>query len=115
MLSFWRLLPILALLAALLQLGAIASASVQPPLIDADQTVDTRVPTYCDFPVIRLQRPSRLIGLSCDTRTSGHEFSNAAVIEFDETSTVETEYSVDAQIDYIEPGRRHHVLLDPGK
>jgi hypothetical protein len=89
--------------AALLVGGPTVSSSTQPPIIEADQTVEL------DFPLTATFRVTATVSEPVDWAelrysTSGHEFSNAALIEFEKTSSVEADHSVNAQIDYIEPG-----------
>ena len=72
-------------------------------MIDAEQSVELDFPSSATF---RLQAtaPTAVDRAELRYTTSGHEFSNAAVVRFDSTDSVETEYTVDAQIEYIEPG-----------
>jgi len=75
----------------------------QPPLIVADQTADLDFPSTVTFR-LKATAPETVDRAELRYTTSGHEFSNAAVVRFDATTNVETEYEVDAEIDYIEPG-----------
>jgi len=93
----------MVLLAASICVGPIASASVQPPIIVAEQRAQIDFPLTVTF-LLSATVPVPVDRAELRYRTSGHEFSNAAVVEFEETSEVQSQYTVDAQIDYIEPG-----------
>lgn len=98
-----RLLPLLALFVTMGPWTEPASASVQPPIIDADQSI------ALDFPLeatiyLDAEVPEPVDRAELRYTTSGHEFSNAAVVTFAPTTAVQAEYVIDAQIDYIEPG-----------
>ncbi len=101
--NLWRLLPVVLLLAASHSVTPTAAARWQPPVIDADQSAELDFPLSVTFRLIA-DAPESVDRAELRYTTSGHEFSNAAVVEFDETTQVEAEYRVDAQIDYIEPG-----------
>ncbi|MEZ4505532.1 MAG: peptidase MA family metallohydrolase [Thermomicrobiales bacterium] len=101
--SLWRVFAV-ALLLALLMPGAHGvRATAQPPTIQADQSAELDFPASATF---HLSAAAPVPVDSAELRyiTSGHEFSNAAVVEFDATTEVQVEHTVDAQIDYIEPG-----------
>lgn len=101
--NVWRLLAFVLLLSALAPTTSGAKASVQPPTIEADQSAELDFPLTVTF-WLTVTAPEPVDHAELRYTTSGHEFSNAAVVEFDETMSVEAEYTVDAQIDYIEPG-----------
>ncbi len=86
----------------------------QPPEIDADQTVSIDFPLTITFGLVT-ETPVEVTRAELRYTTSGKDYSNAAVVEFDPATTVDVDYTVDAQIDYIEPGVEityHWVLED---
>jgi len=96
-----RLLLVLTLLGGFVTIAPQTKAA-QPPIIDA--TLDAQV----DFPstiTFRLttETPEPVSSAELRFTTSGKEYSNAAEVTFADTSSVDAEYTVDAQIDYIEP------------
>lgn len=99
-----RVLSVFLLLAVLTSnIPLVSTALAQPPTIEADQSAEL------DFPLTATFRLEAVTAVPVDRAelrytTSGHEFSNAAVVEFAETTEVDVEHSIDAQIDYIEPG-----------
>ncbi|MCA9858532.1 MAG: hypothetical protein KC438_02375 [Thermomicrobiales bacterium] len=96
----------LALLAVLV-LGAIGgaprAAANQPPLIEADQSAQVSFPGSVTF-FLNAETTVPILQAELRYATSGRAFSNAAVVTFEASTTVEASYTVDAQIDYIEPG-----------
>lgn len=101
--NFWRMFPAILLFAASIHVGPTASAIAQPPIIEADLSAQLDFPLTATFR-LTATAPEPVDRAELRYTTSGHEFSNSAVVEFDETLAVEAEYAVDAQIDYIEPG-----------
>jgi hypothetical protein len=79
-----------------------ANAS-QPPEIDAEQSASIDFPMTITFR-LTADTPAEVDRAELRYITSGKEYSNAAVVEFDPTNSANAEYTVDAQIDYIEPG-----------
>ncbi len=100
---FLELVLVLAMLAGLAPLETFAAATVQPPIIEADQGVSLDFPLTVTFR-LTVESPEPVDRAELRYTTSGHEFSNASVVRFAETTDVETEYVVDAQVEYIEPG-----------
>lgn len=101
--KLWRVFLVALLLVPPMLDSKPMHAKAQPPEIAADQSV------VIDFPltaIFELSTTSPVAVSRAELRytTSGHEYSNSAIVEFDETTSVEAEYVVDAQIDYIEPG-----------
>jgi hypothetical protein len=101
--SVWRPFLIALLALTLVQAGIGANAGLQPPVIEADQPVELNFPLTATFR-LTVETPEPVDRAELRYTTSGKEYSNAAVVQFDESTSVEAQYSVDAQIDYIEPG-----------
>lgn len=80
-----------------------ASRAVQPPTIEAEQSAELDFPNTITF---ELSTESPVPATAAELRysTSGKEYSTSAVVRVDDTTSVEVEYTVDAQVDYIEPG-----------
>jgi hypothetical protein len=77
--------------------------AVQLPTIDAQQNAEVDFPSTIVF-ALTAESPTPVTSAELRYTTSGKEYSNAAVVSFDETTAVDTEYTVDARIYYIEPG-----------
>lgn len=99
----WSRLLVLVAFAAICQNSAMPTRAEQPPVIDAEQRVELAFPLTVTFQ-LTASTTEPVDRAELRYFTSGHEFSNAAVVSFEETTQVEAEYKVDAQIDYIEPG-----------
>jgi len=85
-------------------LGYVPAAAVnQPPLIDAEQTATIDFPLTIDFRLVA-EAPEPVSRAELRYTIAGKEYSNAAVVSFEETTAVDASYTVDAQVDYIEPG-----------
>ncbi len=97
-----RILVILGLLGSALGIVSPARAA-QPPIIEADQTAEVDFPSTIRFR-LNAESPAPVTSAELRYTTSGKEYSNAAVVTFDETTSIDAEYTVDARIDYIEPG-----------
>jgi hypothetical protein len=109
-----RLVAVLAILIAIAP-GASRVSANQPQEIKATQEVELDFPSTATFH-LTAESPSPVTSAELRYSTSGKQYSNAGVVTFPETTDVETEYTVDAQIDYIEPGvdiRYHWVLIGP--
>lgn len=79
------------------------SASQHVPVIAADQEA------LLDFPAAVTFRLSAATSTPVDRaelryRTSGDSYSTVAVVPLEPATNVDTEYTVDAQVDYIQPG-----------
>lgn len=83
--------------------GVTGVRAALPPTIEAEQPVDIDFPRTITFSLVA-DAPAPVDRAELRYTTSGKEYSNAAVVEFGETTSVEASYTVDAQIDYIEPG-----------
>ncbi len=103
MIKLWRIVLIALLLVPPVLGSSRIGAYAQPPEIAADQSVEIDFPLTATFK-LSTTTPVPVDRAELRYSTSGHEYSNAAMVEFGETTSVEVEYSVDAQIDYIEPG-----------
>lgn len=97
-----RLLVILGLFGSALPL-AVPARAAQPPTVEAQQNAEVGFPSSIDFS-LTAESPSPVTSAELRYTTSGKEYSNAAVVSFEETTSVEAEYTVDVRIDYIEPG-----------
>jgi hypothetical protein len=95
----------------LLTLGLLAGAAcvalparaAQPPTVEAEQSAEVDFPSTITFH-LKAKSPEPVTSAELRYTTSGKQYSNSAVVTFGETTSVEAEYQVDAQIDYIEPG-----------
>lgn len=80
-----------------------AAALNQPPLVDAEQSANIDFPLTIDFRLVA-EAPVPVDRVELRYTISGKRYSTAAVVSFQETTSIEVDYTVDAQIDYIEPG-----------
>lgn len=99
----------LATLLVFLSLLAAGIAPVMPVQANQLQSIDAEQTAEIDFPesiTFRLTAttPHPVDQAELRYTTSGKPYSNAAVVHFTPTTGVVTEYTVDAQVDYIEPG-----------
>ncbi len=101
--KIWRIFLVLLLLTPVMLEGSRVNANAQPPIIAADQIVEIDFPMTATFKLSGTT-PAPVDHAELRYSTSGHEYSNAATVEFEETTSIEVAYTVDAQIDYIEPG-----------
>jgi hypothetical protein len=97
-----RLLLILGLLTSAVGIATPARAA-QQPTIEAQQSAAVVFPLAVTF-YLTAESPAPVTSAELRYTTSGKQYSNAAVVTFEETTSVEADYTIDAQIDYIEPG-----------
>jgi hypothetical protein len=97
-----RILLVLILIGGFVSAAPKVSAA-QPPVVEATLEAEVDFPTAITFR-LSAESPQPVTSAELRYTTSGKEYSNAAVVTFDETTSVDAEYTVDAQIDYIEPG-----------
>src|SRR5262245_12407573 len=109
-----RCVAVLAILIAIAPWSPRVSAN-QPQQIEASQEVELDFPSTATFH-LSAQSPAPVTSAELRYSTSGKQYSNSGVVPFPETTDVEAEYTVDAQIDYIEPGvdiTYYWVLIGP--
>lgn len=99
---FLRCLLVVLLLAGIASMAP-PSRAAQPPEIAAEQPAQIDFPNTITFH-LTADAPSPVSSAELRYSTSAKEYSNSAVVRLDGTTAVEAEYTVDAQIDYIEPG-----------
>ncbi|HET9661990.1 MAG TPA: peptidase MA family metallohydrolase [Thermomicrobiales bacterium] len=97
-----RLLLVVALLGGFASVAPRTRAA-QPPVIAATLDVEIDFPSTITFH-LTAETPEPVTSAELRYTTSGKEYSNAAMVTFEKSSAVDAEYTVDAQIDYIEPG-----------